>query len=451
MTCSLSWLACTLVLIGAAAAEEPKRPTKFAVKDARIVPVSSAPLERGTVLIDDGLIVAVGARVEVPDDAWIIDGQGLTVFPGLIDALTAIGLPKPSRGQQRTAVAAPGTANRQPYSRGPADRPATTPWKIAADLIDPADERIKQWRNAGFTSAVVTPQEGIFPGQASLVNLVGERRNELAVEPRAALYVRLTQRNSGYRGYPGSLLGWAPYVRQVFLDASHYRDASALYRENAVGRKRPGYDPTLEPVQDLLGRHKPVLLPANESKEIARVVRLTHDIGAPTVIYGGQQSYELADALAASGIPILVNLDWPKKPKDPDPEAEETLRQLRFRDRAPSTPAALAKAGVLFAFYSGSISKPSEILDKVNRAIAAGLPKEAALEALTLGAARIFHFEDRLGSLEAGKIANLLITEGDLFAEKRKLRMVFIDGRKFDIPKAEPPPKEDSKPEGDRP
>src|SRR5205814_4503348 len=150
-------------------------------------------------------------------------------------------------------------------------------------------------------------------------------------------------------------------------------------------------------------------------------------------IYGGQMGYEVATEIAAKKVPVLVNLKWPEAEKDADPEDKPSLRTLRFRDRAPSSPAALAKAGVKFAFYSGGITVPKDTLKAAKRSIDAGLAPDAALRALTLSPAEIFGVADRLGSLENGKIANLVVTDGDLFEEKTKIKMVFVDGHRFEV------------------
>jgi hypothetical protein len=136
---------------------------------------------------------------------------------------------------------------------------------------------------------------------------------------------------------------------------------------------------------------------------------------------------------------VLVNAKWPEKEKDADPDAEEPLRTPRIRDRAPGTPAALVKVGVPFAFYDGGLAGPKEMLKNVKKAIDAGLAPEAALRALTLSPAEIYGVADRLGSIEAGKIANLVVTDGDLFGEKTKIKFVFVDGRRFEIKEAEKP------------
>jgi len=149
--------------------------------------------------------------------------------------------------------------------------------------------------------------------------------------------------------------------------------------------------------------------------------------------------YEVAPEIAAKKLPVLVDLKWPEAEKDGDPEARPSLRALRFRDRAPSTPAALAKAGVKFAFYSGGIAAPKDILKAAKKSIDAGLAPEAALRAFTLSPAEIFGVADRLGSIENGKIANLVVTDGDLFEEKTKIKMVFVDGQRFETHEPEKP------------
>ena len=150
-------------------------------------------------------------------------------------------------------------------------------------------------------------------------------------------------------------------------------------------------------------------------------------------------AYEVAPEIAAKKLPVLVNLKWPEAEKDADPEDKPSLRALQLRDRAPSSPAALAKAGVKFAFYSGGITAPKDTLKAAKKSIEAGLAPDAALRALTLSAAEIFGVADRLGSIENGKIANLVVTDGDLFEEKTKIKLVFVDGRRFEVREPEKP------------
>jgi imidazolonepropionase-like amidohydrolase len=149
----------------------------------------------------------------------------------------------------------------------------------------------------------------------------------------------------------------------------------------------------------------------------------------------------VASAIAASKMPVLVSLKWPAREKDPDPEKEQTLRDLRFRDRAPGTPAELSKAGVKFAFYSDGLEGPKDIRKNLKKAMDLGLSADAALRAFTIDAAQILGASDTLGSIEPGKIANLVVTDGDLFAEKTKIKHVFVDGQWYVVHEEAPPDK----------
>jgi hypothetical protein len=234
-------------------------------------------------------------------------------------------------------------------------------------------------------------------------------------------------------------MGVLSYVRQMYLDANWYHQAEAVYLAHPNGLERPTYDRAEIVIDEALRAGRPVLLPANTAQEMHRVLVLADRIGVHAVIYGGQQGYAAADKLAATKVPVLVNLKWPEKEKDSDPEAEEPLRELRFRDRAPSSLAALQKAGVKFAFYLEGTGSPKDALKDAKKAIDAGLAPDAALRAFTLNAAEILGVGDRLGSIEPGKIANLVVADGDLFNEKTKVKMTFVDGRRYEVHEPERP------------
>jgi hypothetical protein len=303
---------------------------------------------------------------------------------------------------------------------------------VAADELKTDDKRIETWRHAGFTTVLVVPEGGIFPGQATVVDLGGERTGDYVVRPRASAPVSFKP-VGGFFGFPDSLMGTIAYVRQVLDDTTWYTQAEPIYQANPTKTERVPYDRTEYVLSRALQNNEIVLLPANNTIQIVRAIRLADEWKVRAVLYGGQQGYEVAAALAASKIPVLVNLKWPERVKDGDPEAEQNLRELRFRDRAPGTPAALAKASVKFAFYSGGLDAPKDIFKSVKRATDAGLSSDAALRALTLDAADILGLSDRLGSIAPGKIANLVVTDGDIFNEKTKVKHVFVDGRWFEI------------------
>jgi imidazolonepropionase-like amidohydrolase len=405
-------------------------PRSFAIRGAKVVPVGSAPVENATVVVSRGVITAVGTNVAIPADAWVIDGKGLIVYPGLIDGFTDVGLTP----AQTSGGGAPGAAAGQPVaiSRGPEDRPATTPWRNAADEVNPNDPKIESWRGAGFTTVISAPKGGMFPGQAAVLNLGGERVGDLVVKEPVAIPVSLNA-PGGFRSFPGSLMGSIAYVRQVWLDTNWSTQAQAVYDKNPRGTERPKYDRSEAALAEALGKHAVVLIPGNTALQIRRALQLAEEWKLSAVLYGVQMGYEVAPEIAAKKMAVLVDLKWPEAEKDADPDATPSLRTLRFRDRAPSTPAALQKAGVKFAFYSGGTATPKDILPGVKKAIDAGLSPEAALRALTLSCAEIFGVADVTGSIEKGKIANLVVTDGDLFDKKTKVKMVFVDGRKYEV------------------
>src|SRR5438093_10734128 len=409
-------------------------PQYFAIRGAKVVPVSGPPMENATIVVSRGLITALGKDVAIPPEAWVVEGKGLTVYPGLIDSFTDVGLPAapPASGEG-------GPRRPQEGAHGPEDRPYSTPWRSGADEVSLSDKRIETWRSGGFTTVVSSPKGGIFPGQAAVLDLAGERAGDLVVKSPVAIPLSFQTSGGFGGGFPNSIMGVLAYVHQVWLDTEWSIKAQATYEKNPRSVARPRYDRTEAALSEALEDHALVLIPANNSVQLRRALELVDRWNVKGAIYGGQMAYEVAPEIAAKKLPVLVNLKWPEAEKDADPEDKPSLRTLRFRDRAPSSPSALAKAGVKFAFYSGGITAPKDTLKAAKKSIDAGLAPDAALRALTLSAAEIFGVADRLGSIENGKIANLVVTDGDLFEEKTKIKMVFADGRRFEIREPEKP------------
>jgi hypothetical protein len=433
-----------LLLLVVAGALFAGAPTTIAIHNARVIPVSGPAIPRGNVILRNGLIEAVGADVAVPADAWTIEGDGLTVYPGLIDALSTFGIPDVvpvvaaggGRGGfplQQLQPASPAPAN--PPARGPEDRPFTTSWVRAADLVRPADRRIESARAEGFTTAVTFPPRGIFAGQGAIVNLAGEKPGDMVVADNVGQYVTFVTSPGFGGGFPNSIMGVIAYVRQVYLDAEHYRLAKQFYSAHARGTQRPEYDRALEGVLD----SPRVLLPATRRIDVDRLLRFADQLHLKALLYGLPDGYRSADLLKKANAAALVSLRWPEKARDSDPDEIDTLNVLELRDRAPSTPAILAKNGVKFALYSGGIDRRADLIRSVKRVLDAGLSADDALRAMTLWAAEIYGVSDRLGSIEKGKIANLVVTKGDLFQDRTEVKYVFVDGVKFE-PVEEPPP-----------
>jgi len=439
----------TALLVVCASAMAEARGT-VAIVNARIVRVSGPLIAKGTVVIRDGLIEAVGENIQPPADAWVVAGEGLTVYPGLIDALSTVGIPgaatatagggRGGRGAAAVATpAAPATttpaAAPAERSRGPEDRPSTTSWLLAADELQSTDRRIETVRSAGITTTATFPTRGIFAGQGSLIDLVGgEKAGDMVVIPALGQYLSLSRGGGfggggGGGGFPGALFGVIAYVRQIYLDAAHYQLVKDAYAKDPRGLQRPEYDRALEGVL----ASKRIFLPANRVVEIDRMVRFANELKQPAVLYGGRETYrpEAVDILKKSGTTMLVSMRWPEPPRDANPEDVDSMRTLEQRDKAPSAPSLLLKAGVRFALYTDGLEQPRDIQRAVKKAIDAGLSRDAALRSLTLSPAEIYGVADRLGSIDTGKIANLVVTKGEIFDDRTSIQMIFVDGRKY--------------------
>ena len=439
----------TLLLFAAAGLVTADPPSRVAIRDARVFTVSGPVLEKATVLIKDGLIEAVGENIPIPAGVTVIDGTGLNVYPGLIDALSTWGIaelaaPVPPAGggrggaQPAPTTPAPATTATPPpaRARGPEDRPNTFTWVKAADLVKPSDRRLETARSAGFTTAVTFPRQGILAGHGAVINLAGENGGDMVVDPSAGLYTTLT--TGGFASFPGSLMGAMAYLRQIWIDAAYYKAAKEGYAKDPVAIARPSYDRALE---GLLEAHR-LLIPAMSHVQIDRMLRFGAEFKTPFVLYGGHEAFRAADDLKKARVPVILNVKWPAKERESDPEEIPSLRTLQLRDKAPTTPAVLAAAGVPFAISSEGLDTPKDILKALKKSIDVGLKPADAIRALTLSAAEIYGVASRLGSIDKGKIANLTVVKGDLFDEKSKLEMVFIDGKKYlPAPEAPAPPR----------
>lgn len=411
-------------------------PNVYAITNARLVPVSGPVIDRGTLVVRNGLIAAIGANATVPADARVIDGTGLTVYPGFIDAYSNLGIPGQRTqaqgsgrggrgGGEATQAGAPDASSASaPNSLYPA---GLQPEVLALEQIRPDADAFDAAHAAGLTAALAVPREGIFFGQSALIGLSGENAQEMLLRSPVALHVGFTPLRSG--GYPNSLMGVFSALRQMLYDAQRYRDLQAAYTRNPRGMKRPDNDPSLAALQPALAREMPVVFLASSQREIERALDLAQEFNLRAVIAGGTEASTVAARLKAQNIPVIVSLNFPRRAGTPAADADpEPLRVLRERAEAPKNPGALAAAGVRFAFTSGGMTSLAELLPNVSRAVENGLAADQAVRALTINAAEILGVADRLGTLETGKIANLTIVRGDIATRGARVARVFVDG-----------------------
>src|SRR5258708_7466920 len=324
----------------------------YAITNAKIVTVWGADIEHGTIVIRDGLIAAVGANVAAPPDARVIDGSGLTVYPGLIDANTNLALPEASPapspggggGGFVAALLRPPTPAIGPNSTQP---PGLQPEVAVEDTIKPGGASIESARNAGITTALTAPRSGIWMGQSALINLAGETPQEMIVRSPVAMHVGFTPR---FGGYPNSLMGVFASLRQMLLDAKRYRDAQQVYERAPRGTRRPPIDRSLAALIPVLEGKLPVVMYADREREILRALELAQEFGLKAIIAGGLEAGNLAGQLRERQVPVLLSLNFPKRTTAASPEGDpEPLRVLRQRVAAQQTAGKLAAAHVQFA------------------------------------------------------------------------------------------------------
>lgn len=397
-------------------------PKVHAIVGARIVPRPGRVIESGTVIVRDGLIVDVGESVSPPPDCRLWDGAGLTVYPGLIEPYAHIGLET--------------------------DKDADTPhWNphvrshfAAATSYAPEKKELEALRALGYTAALVVPEAGLFRGRSALVTLADGPALETVVRPGVAQHLALRKASGGPRSpgvltYPTSLMGTIALARQTFLDARWYRDAHAAYGRSPRGQQAPELNDALAELVPVVAGEGPLAIEVGSDLMFLRALRLADEFDLQLIVRGSGHEYRILDRVKASGVPVILPVDFPAAPAiaDPADALQFSLVQLQHWEAAPVNPARLHEAGIPFAFTSDGLEKPGQIRANIRRAIEHGLHPDQALAALTTAPAGIAGVSHLLGTIERGKRAHLVIADGDLFGEKTKILDVWIDGQRYEL------------------
>ena len=389
----------------------------FAIRGGHIVTVSGADIPNGTLVISGGKITAVGANVQVPANAQVIDASGLMVYPGMIETGSSIGLSEIGQGAVATVdIQEVGSFN---------------PNAQAFYGIDPHSAHVGVARVVGITTVVSRPTGGILSGQAALINLAGDTPPKMAVVPRIALVVELPRSGFGGRGFARAAAQQgnpadANRTRQLQMDSLRaiLRDAAAYGKAQAAYAKdkslpRPAHDVVLESLLPALAGQMPVIFPAERANDIRDAVTFAEEMHLKPIIMGGQEAPAVASFLKQHDVPVVVTavLSLPSREDDP-------------YDVNYTIPAKLAAAGVRFAISTGDRGSEIRTLPyNAGMAAANGLSKADALKSVTLWPAQIFGVGDRMGSLDVGKMANVVVTTGDILEAKTDTKYLFIDGR----------------------
>ena len=421
-------LVAILICAGSIAAQQIGNPTTqdgvipprvtIAIRNAKIVTVSGPDIERGTVLIRDGKIEAVGANVSVPAGAQTIDGNGLSVYPGMIDAGTNMGLVEVPQGANGTVdLSEVGDLN---------------PNAKAIIAVNPHSAHIAVTRVEGITNTLTAPTGGLISGQAALINLLGTAPKEMAVVPQVALvinYPRIGGGGGGFGGFqqqqPANLAETlAANERQVDQIRKMLRDAEAYGRSQDAYAKdkslpRPDRNVVLEPLVPYVRGQQPVIFRADREAEIRGALRFADEMKLKPIILGGNDAWKVVNLLKEKNVPVILTGIFSLPGREDD--AYDSLYE---------NAAKLQQAGVRFCISTGDAgAEVRNLAQYAGMAAAFGLSKADAVKAVTLYPAQILNVADRLGSIEVGKMANLVVTDGDLLEIRTRIRYLLIDGR----------------------
>ena len=410
--------AVSTVSLGAFAQSQP--PSVVALTHAKVFTLAGSPIEDGTVVIRDGKIAAVGASVEVPAGAQVIDAKGLQIYPGLFDPITQMGLSEIS-----AVNATVDTTETGPYN----------PDVVAATAVSPSSEHIGVTRASGITEVLAVPDSGGFDsggsrgligGQASAIHLAGWTIDEMTIKKSVAMVISWPQMETRSFDFATFSIKNKPfseakqdYEKQV-NELADYLDRARHYAQ-AMGHGGPAdyqRDLKLEALAPAVRGQLPVLIFADRSRDIRNAVEFCDKQKLKMILAGGEQAYRVKDLLRSKGISVILRPTLTLPPEEDD-----------AYDRLLSQPAELAAAGVKIAFGSFDNSFARRLGQQAANAVAYGLPYDEALKAVTVYPAEIFGISDQVGTLETGKLANIIVTNGDPLELTTEVKYLFIKGQ----------------------
>lgn len=393
------------------------RPSTFALTGAKVVVSADRTLDDATVVIRNGRIAAVGGPV--PADAREIDLTGKTIYPGFIDSFSEMAPPE-------------GDPQGAPYWNS-----NITPQRAVADFYAP-DSGNKSYRSQGFVARLIAPTDGIIKGQSAIVQTNDQSASHAVLGP-GGLHIRLTVRRRFSRtgsgpSYPNSPMGAYTLARQAFYDADWFRAAWKAVRTDRSAAL-PEQNDALEALLEYFDGESPVIIDSSNELYALRADRFAREFGLNVIIHGSGNEYRRIDEIHATQRTVIVPLNFPQPPNVATAESalEVSLESLMHWDTAPENPGRLAAAGVPIVLTSHGLKKTGDFLKHLRRAVTRGLEKRAALEAITLRPAELFGVSELLGSVEVGKLASLVVTDGDLFDTDTEVVETWVAGERFEM------------------
>ena len=391
-----------------------------ALVGARVVTSPGQVLENATIVVRDGLIQSVGRNDQPPAGARVWDLAGLTVYPGFIDAHADLGMDNVPEGGDV------GPTHWNPQVRA---------WFSTTMNFEDDEDRRSALRSQGFGTALAVPKQGIFRGTASVVNLTDDGVRDRILRPDLVHSIGFQRSFQLGGAYPNSPMGVAALMKQTFMDTDWYMRAWEAYEASGRAFLPPETSASLAALEEVVQGNQPMFFETNSEEEYLRAYALAADYRVTPWFRGSGQEYRIVDVLEGRTEPLVIPLDFPDAPDVDNPERalNASLAQLRHWYLAPTSPGQLSGAGVRFAITTDGLSSLNEFLPNLRIAVARGLPADDALAALTTTPADWLGIDRTHGTIEAGKVANLVVSEGDLFNEEATVRDVWVQGKVYGV------------------
>jgi imidazolonepropionase-like amidohydrolase len=391
--------------------------TTVAIRNATIVPVTSAPIPNGTIVFSKGVITAIGANAAIPAGATVIDGTGLSVYPGMIDSGSSVGLVEISSVAGTVDTAELGELN--PNAR-------------AAVAINPHSELIPVTRLNGVTHVVSTPEGGVISGQSALIQLSGWTPEEMVVKSPVAMHIRfprlrrrpfeeVSPDEEAEKDLRKNYTKQIDDLRDLFRDAQAYAKVEAA-RTSDPKVQRFDRDLVLEALVPVVEGRVPVMMHAEQARDIKAALELADEFKLKVILAGGDDVARVIPELKKRNVPVILGPILALPPREDDPY------DLLFTNAK-----TLYDNGIAFAIQSGDAHNTRNLPYHAAACAAFGLPKDVALKSVTIFPAQIFGVADRLGSLEVGKEASLIVTDGDPLEIRTNVKRVYIAGEEIDM------------------
>ena len=404
---------------------------KLFIKNANVITKPGQAAIQNHILVEDGLIVQVGSNLTAPFDAEVIEADSMYIYPGFIAGLSHVAVPSKEENKDRPKVSDPGNP--------PKDMAGITPERQLRSIANHKDKSIADMRKQGFTISHSVPKGRMLPGKGSILLLSGDSYDDMLLREDVSLYATLKSANNVY---PATVLAVMSKHRELFRRAKFAKQHASTFKRAPKGVKRPNYDNSVSSLIPVLDKTLPVFFSAEKALDIQRVMRLQNEIGFTLVTSEIKQGWHSLAQLKKLNSPVMLSLDLPKeikeeKKKDEDDKEElaETKALKAKKKQAYTEYLNQAKLfsdqNINYAFSFINV-KAKDVQTNMRRLVESGLSETKALEAVTTNPAKVLGISDIAGSIESGKLANLMVTTKPYFDKDAKIKYVFVEGHKYE-------------------